>query len=281
MKPVLNNVGKGALLWVTLFVGQTIGGLIFFRNAAAFAKDGPFGAGGALLVASLIDAVILTLLAVRSGLRGWRLGSTLAILLFGVQIIQPLVETLIFNRDVHMPASMFAATALCGLVRDTIAAGGIALLWRGRSEPTPHLPGLGWKAPAIAALYVLCYFTAGQFIAWQNPDVRTYYAHVRQIDLALVIMQFGRGLGWAALARLLYRGTQWRAGPIALLCGLALSGLMIPLLLFPNPYMPWPVRAVHMMEVGVSNFVFGVLAVWLLTLPAAPQRSLQGLGVKA
>jgi hypothetical protein len=281
MKQVLNNVGKGALLWITLLVGQTVGGLIFFRNAAAFAKDGPLRAGEALLVTSLIDAALLTLLAARSGWRGWRLGGALAILLFGVQIVQPLVETLIFNRDVHMPASMFTATALCGLVRDLIAAGGIALLWRGKSEPAPHVPGLGWKGPTIAALYVLCYFTAGQFIAWQSPDVRTYYAHVGQIDLALVMMQFGRGLGWAALAWLLYRGTQWRPVSIALLCGLALSGLMIPLLLFPNPYMPWPVRAVHMMEVGVSNFVFGVLAVWLLSLPTAPQRSPEGLGAKA
>jgi len=278
MKPVLNIAGKGALLWIILLVGQTIGGLIFFRNAAAFAKDGPFGAGQALLAASLIDAVILTLLAARSAWRGWRLGGALAILLFGVQIVQPLVETLIFNRDVHMPASMFTATALCGLVRDMIAGGGIALLWRGKSEPAPHVPGLGWKMPAIAALYVLCYFTAGQFIAWQSPDVRTYYAHVGQIDLALVMMQFGRGLGWAALAWLLSRGTQWRPVPIALLCGLALSGLMIPLLLFPNPYMPWPVRAVHIVEVGVSNFAFGVLAGCLLKLPAAPQPSLNGFG---
>jgi hypothetical protein len=277
MKHVLKNAGKGALLFLTLLVGQTIGGLIFFRDLAAFPKDGPVGAGEALLIASLIDTVILALLASGARSRGWRLGGTLAILLFGVQIAQPLVETLIFNNDVHMPASIFVATALCGLVRDMIAAGGIALLWRGTSEPAPHISRLGWKVPAIGALYVLCYFTAGQFIAWQSPYVRAYYAHVRPIDFSLVILQFGRGVGWAALAWLLYRNAQGRPWRIALLCGLALSGLMIPLLLFPNPYMPWPVRAVHMVEVGVSNLLFGVLAIWLLGFPATGhQEGLQG-----
>lgn len=268
MKQGLKHAGKGALLWIVLLVGQTVGGLIFFRNVGAFAPDGPVGAGGALLTTSLIDAVILTLLASRSRLRGWVLGATLASLMFGVQIVQPLVETAIFNRDVHMPASMFAATGLCALVRDLIAAGGIALLWRGHSEPAPALSGLGWKVPAIAALYVVCYFTAGQLIAWQSPYVRAYYPHAAHIHALLVIEQFGRGLGWAALAWLLLRSARGPSWPIALLCGLAFSGLTIPLLLFPNPYMPWAVRSVHMVEVGVSNLIFGVLAVALLALPS-------------
>jgi hypothetical protein len=278
MKQVLKYARKGALLWIVLLVGQTVGGLIFFRNVGAIAEDGPVGGGGALLITSLIDAAILTLLAIRSRLRGPALGATLASLLFGVQIVQSLVETLIFNRDVHMPARMFAATALCGLVRDLIAAGGIALLWRGRSEPAPALSGLGWKMPAIAALYVVCYFTAGQFIAWQSPAVRAYYPHAAQIHPVLVIEQFGRGLGWAALAWLLLRGARGPSWPIASLGGLAFSGLMIPLLLFPNPYMPWAVRSVHMVEVGVSNLVFGMLAIWLLALPRREQPASVGLG---
>jgi hypothetical protein len=276
MRQVLKHAGKGALLWIVLLVGQTVGGLIFFRNVGAIAQDGPVDGGGALLITSLIDAAILTLLAARSRLRGPALGAALASLMFGVQIVQSLVETLIFNRDVHMPASMFVATILCGLVRELIAAGGIALLWRGRSEPAPTLSGLGWKLPAIAALYVLCYFTAGQFIAWQSAEVRAYYGHVGQIGPLLVIEQFGRGLGWAALAWLLFRSTRGRPWPTALLCGLAFSGLMIPLLLFPNPYMPWAVRSVHMVEVGVSNLVFGMLAIWLLALPAGRRPSTVG-----
>ena len=56
-----------------------------------------------------------------------------------------------------------------------------------------------------------------------------------------------------------------------LLVGLAFSGFMIPDLLLPNPFMPWPVRVAHIVEVGVSNTVFGVIAAWLL-LRLPPRR---------
>jgi hypothetical protein len=62
-----------------------------------------------------------------------------------------------------------------------------------------------------------------------------------------------------------------------LLVGLAFAGFMIPELLLPNPIMPWPVRSVHMVEVGVSNFLFGAITALLLQLGArtaelAPKR---------
>jgi ABC-type Co2+ transport system permease subunit len=65
------------------------------------------------------------------------------------------------------------------------------------------------------------------------------------------------------------RGSLWEK---AALLGLALSVIMDLQLLFPNPVMPWPVRSVHMVEVGVSNFVFGVLAA-AIVLSGARARS--------
>jgi hypothetical protein len=59
-------------------------------------------------------------------------------------------------------------------------------------------------------------------------------------------------------------GASWRVGALV---GLAFGGFMIPDLLFPNPIMPWPVRSVHMVEVGISNLVFGIGAAWLLRWP--------------
>ena len=44
----------------------------------------------------------------------------------------------------------------------------------------------------------------------------------------------------------------------------AFSVLMALPLLYPNPLMPWPVRQVHLIEVGVSNFLFGVLAALIM-----------------
>ena len=87
----------------------------------------------------------------------------------------------------------------------------------------------------------------------------------QKLDLAhLAGLQIARGLVWGALAWLLARslsGPDWKA---ALLVGLAFAGLMAPVLLFPNPAMPWPVRWVHMVEIGVSNFLFGLIAAFVL-----------------
>jgi len=265
MKALMKDAGKGCLLWILLVVGQSLGGVLFFRHIHPFPSDGPVGAGQALLIVNLIDAVILVLLAGHARLRGPALGLMLGGLLFGVQVFQSEIETLIFNGDIGMSGALFVAILWSGLLRDVLAAIGIALLWRRTSEPGSKVEGLAWKAPAIAILYVVCYFCAGQMIAWQSADVRAFYAHVDQIgQTALVALQFGRGLVWCGLAWLVVRtlaGPIWRT---ALLTGLAFSGLMIPALLFPNPVMPWPVRSVHMVEVGVSNFLFGILAVWIL-----------------
>ena len=265
MKGLVKDAGKALLLWMLLVVGQSLGGVIFFRNIQPFPSDGPVDAGQALLIVNLIDAVILVLLASRARLRGPALGLMLGGLLFGVQVFQSEVETLIFNGDIGMSGALFAAILWSGLLRDVLAAIGIAFLWRGTSAPDSKVEGLAWKAPAIAILYVVCYFCAGQLIAWQSADVRTFYAHVDQIgQMALVALQFARGLVWCGLAWLVLRtlsGPLWRT---SLLTGLAFSGLMVPALLFPNPVMPWPVRSVHMVEVGLSNFLFGMLAIWII-----------------
>jgi len=265
MKDLAKDAGRGILLWILLLVGQSVAGVLFFRNIRPFPSDGPLDAGQALLLVNLIDAAILVPLARYARLRGWALGLMLGGLLFGVQIFQSEVETLIFNSDIGMPAGLFVAILLGGLLRDGLAVIGIALLWRGTSGAGFNVKGLAWKAPAVAILYVLCYFCAGQMIAWQSAAVRAFYAHVGLIGRnSLIVLQFGRGLIWCGLAWLVLRslsGPLWRT---ALLTGLAFSGLMIPALLFPNPVMPWPVRSVHMVEVGVSNFLFGALAIWIL-----------------
>ena len=76
------------------------------------------------------------------------------------------------------------------------------------------------------------------------------------------------GRRFSALAWLLVRSLSGPAWQAALLVGLAFAGLMAPALLFPNPAMPWPVRWVHMVEIGVSNFLFGLIAAFVLRLGA-------------
>lgn len=253
-------------LWLVLALGQVLGSLLFLHAPLVVAQDGPLGAGQALLVTSLADAVILVLIAGSMRARGWTLGLVLAGVLFAVQTGQSLIEAAVFGRDVRLSSALMFGVAGAAVLRDALAAPTIAWLWRGRAlGPAARLTGLVWKLPLIAILYVLCYFTAGALIAWPSPAVRTYYAHVGQIDSGyLLAVQFGRGLLWAGIAVVLTRGLAGPAWRSALLTGLAFSGFMTLQLLYPNPVMPWAVRSMHMIEVGVSNLLFGALAALIL-----------------
>jgi len=116
--------------------------------------------------------------------------------------------------------------------------------------------------------YVVAYFVAGMLII---PYVQSFYA-TRKLPgpLALLSMQVVRGLVFTALVVLLVRTVRGSRRGVAALAGATLSivGGISPLLL-PNPYLPDAVRLVHLGEVGVSNFLFGLLAGWLLGSPAA------------
>jgi hypothetical protein len=269
MTVVGKTLPKAGVLWLGLVFGQGLGGWLFLRTTPVFAVDGPLDATQAMLTVCAADALILTLLAYTMQARGWALGFVLSALLFGVQTGQALIEAVVFRADVRMSFATLASVAEAAVLRDALAGAAIALLWRGAGTTSRSLRGLAWKVPVVALLYVGCYFSAGRLIAWQSPAVRAFYAHVQHLDTTLLVaVQFGRGLVWCGLAWLLARGLAGSPRRAAMLTGLAFSGFMTFQALYPNPVMPWPVRAVHMMEVGVSNFIFGALAALILRASA-------------
>jgi len=263
---------KAVAIWIVLILGQIAGGLIFLSSVPPFPADGPISTGQAMLIVSAVDAIILTLIATQMRVRGWNLGLFLGLFYFGVQSLQSLIEALIFGSDVHLPVDLLLLSAAAALVKTLLVSGAMAWLWRDQTEGEARpLEGLGWKAPAIAALYAVCYFGAGHLIAWQSAAVRAYYAHYEDFfshfdagSAWLLAVQLFRGLLWGALAWIPARAMSGSPTKVALFVGVALSGIMVPQLLFPNPIMPWPVREMHMIEVGVSNFIFGVVATLIL-----------------
>jgi hypothetical protein len=269
MKSFAMGLLKAAALWLVLMIGQIAGGMLFFHAAPAApvrASDGPLDAGQALLVVSAIEAVVLALLASYMRLRGWRLGLTLAAAFFGIETFQPQIETVIFNAAVHMPVTLLYGIVAMGLIHAALVGAAAAVLWRGPGEAPLQLPGLVWKAPLIAVFYIACYLTAGAQIAMRFAAARAYYhyTHFGQGIGYLLGLQFCRGLIWCGLVWLMARSLTRPAWRAALLAGLALAGLMDPMLLYPNPLMPWPVRVAHLWEIAVSNTVFGVVAALIL-----------------
>jgi hypothetical protein len=270
MKRVGSVLAKALALFVVLLIGQVAGSLLVFHGAPTPASPdtGPLDTNQALLVANAADAIILALLASAMRARGSRLGLLLAGVLFMVQTGQSMIEAAVFSSDVHMSTALLLGVTAAGLVRDALAGAAIAGLWRGQSEPDLKLSGLLWKAPLIAAFYIPVYFAAGAVFAWSHPEVRAYYAHVAAFDQRLPLIQFGRGLIWCALAAFPARSLKGPAWGAALFVGLIFAGFTLPQLLFPNPIMPWPVRQAHMVETGISNFLFGAIITLLLRMGA-------------
>jgi hypothetical protein len=260
---------KCAGVWLALIVGQIAGGLIgqtaFHAAPPAFVPDGPFGLMTAMILSSGLYALVLSAMASRMRRGFWGRAATVFLLLYVLESLLSEIEAIYFNTYLHMSNGLLASMAVGGVIKAAIVALVCAALWRGKAVAAEHIGGLAWKLPAIIPLYVVFYFGAGALIAWQSADVRAYYAQGFDIDQGqLALVQAGRGLIWALLAWLSVTSLTdgvWRR---ALLTGAAFSVLMALPLLYPNPLMPWPVRQVHLVEVGVSNFLFGILAALIL-----------------
>ena len=260
---------KFAGVWLALIIGQIAGGVIgqmvAHAAAPAFRPDGPFDLMTALVLSSGLYALVLSAMTSTMRWGFWGKAFAVFILLYVLESGLSEIEAIYFNTYLHMSNSLLVSMAIGAVIKVAIGALVCAFLWRKETDPAEQFSGLAWKIPVISLLYVVFYFGAGRLIAWQSADVRAYYAqgfHIDQGQLALV--QVGRGLIWALLAWLSVAsltGGTWRR---ALLTGLAFSILMALPLLYPNPLMPWSVRSVHLVEVGVSNFLFGIVAALIL-----------------
>ena len=119
-----------------------------------------------------------------------------------------------------------------------------------------------WKLVAGSLLYCILYLVAG---AGVHPFIEKFYA-VRWLPSLgqLIAIQFCRGLLYIGIALPFIKrmaGKRLQAGVILGLCYSVLGGIA-PLLL-RNPYMPPEVRFAHSIEVGVSNFLFGMVISYL------------------
>ena len=248
----------------------------------------PIPPGLAILLVTGLNTVVMSALILRARVSGWRLAAAMIVLFFGVQTFMAQVESLIFQANPgyasHLPAAVIPRLFLAGLLHAVLWIPlAIRLLGRWRSgspSPDPVPPALPtgwtWKLPLGALAYVAVYFTFGYYVAWRSPAITAYY---RGIDPGSFRAQLGnvlrdtpwlpaaqalRGLLWAGLALVVLRVTKGSRLEKALATGVLFAVVMTSGLLLPNPYMPFEVRMVHLVETAPSNFLFGAALGWLL-----------------
>jgi len=251
-------IGRSVVAALLLTFVQAVLGAVLLREAQVS------GSLAWSVGANVLTALLLTLLASRLALGGVRLAGALFLVVFGIPA-NNLVELFFFDIDVG-PAMLLRLYIFHFLVGAVLAA---FVAWQTASSPSDRrrVPGAGGFAARIVGgglAYVLVYFAAGMAAF---PFIADFYAGRAMPGVGeLALVQLFRGAAFTAIGAAIVIWTATSRRRTALVVGLTFSilGGVAPLLL-PNPFMPAPVRMVHLVEVGVSNFLFGVFVGWLFS----------------
>ena len=261
------------------FVSQVLNQLIMGDRLVPLSPVEGVGTAEYLLlkfVSLLLVTAAIAYTATFSSLRGLALVQVLAILHFGLHHLLSMVEATVFLSN--MSASEVGLGVFAGAIQSMTLAVCITValermgpaneynLTPTGPEPMPWWEWL-WKFALCSIAYLVLYIVAGLLIL---PFVREYYPDLdgQNIDPALIFgLQLRRGLVYVACVVPHLRTLQGSRIKIALL-----TAVLIPMvhgvagLLVPDEHMSataW--RFAHMIEIGWSNFIFGLLIGYLFS----------------
>lgn len=262
---------KPTLLWIAILAATLAAGMLVPIHAPPPLADGPLTVVEALLAVNALNAIALALVAAQARLHGWRLSALLFVAYFGIGSAMMQIETLWFNDSLKLPLSVVGELVANSAITAAAAAVAGALLFRPASveiEPVPAT--LLRRVVLMALIYVVLYYGAGTFIAWQSEAVRAYYENGVHIPfLPTITFQVFRGTLWALIALFIVTRMTGSLRRRALVMGCLFAVLTAAQLLYPTYFFPWAVRSVHLLEVGTSEFVYGIVATAVLLAGAA------------
>ncbi len=285
MKTTLALALRVIVLTIVMLICFAAAASVVMQPDTAQTPEQASAAAQALAVVCLLNTLVLTYVILRSRWRGWRLMTTIFVVIYGVTTVMTQIESAVFVTT--LPPGMLPRLFLMGaLIAAPFSVLAVVILGKPRPDTSQEEPNSRlvmparewtWKLALIAIAYVTLYFTFGHFIAWQNPELRAYYGAADPVTFVdgmrrmlgsrpwLIPFQVLRAMMWVAIALPVIRMMKGNWLETALALGLLFGVLMNAQLLLPNPYMPASVRMSHLMEIVPSNFLFGVLVGWLLT----------------
>ncbi|MDH3323246.1 MAG: hypothetical protein OEM04_09665 [Flavobacteriaceae bacterium] len=289
------------LLYIVLFIAGSIPLAGLLPDVASEPGLLPNEIG--LLVFGIANTLLIIGLILSSQWHGWKLAITLSFAYYGAVTFLPQIESWYFLSNITVDEKILTQLFVSGLPIAFIyipLAVWILGKWRpktgSKSDPKEVMPAKQWlwKLALIAVAYVLLYWNAGYFIAWQNPELRAFYGSPGEIvpfwqhtaatfsnDPGLFAFQILRGILWALCAYPIIRGSKISTWFTAILVGLLFTLPMILGLMLENPLMPSAsVRLSHIIETGTSNFIFALIIVWLLHRPHSSVKDLFGIKPK-
>ncbi len=239
----------------------------------------------AMLFLALVNTLLIVSLIVTSKWRGWKLALILAIAYYGSFTFITQIETWYFLHGITVTSELISGLFIMGLSVPLVfipAAIFICGYWKRKgTKPSVKIFAMPvrqfiLKLAAVSIIYVIIYWLAGYFIAWQNPELRAFYGSTGEIipfwehtlqtltdTPDLFILQLVRGAIFVLLVYPVIRGSTVNPWATAIIIGALLA---VPHLshILANPLMPIAeVRFSHMIETASSTFLFGMIIVWL------------------
>lgn len=237
--------------------------------------------GGRVVLVAVLQSIVLAPIAIHSRTRGWLLAACISGAFWLITWLLTVIEAVMYLGPI-LPDGFAAWTGISqGIV--ALAVGPMAVVLFNtageRVQKVPQHPPLidqsvtpaAWilRLGGISLVYLVAYIVAGVFIAFGNPALQEYYEVIGIPAVSTLLgVQVGRAVLWAIAAALLLAVLDTRRHTAALIVGIVFSITMAALVLAPNPFLPAEIRSTHFVEIGSSNFVFGVAAAWILTRPS-------------
>lgn len=153
-------------------------------------EPGLAGEVSGMLILGLLNTILIVGLIVTSQWDGWRLASFLALAYYGAFTFITQVETCYFLTEITVSPKLLPRLFIMGLSLPLIYIPLAILIcnrWKKRDVDTENtnivvpLKQLLLKLGIIAIIYLVIYWLAGYFIAWQNPELRAFYGSPGEI----------------------------------------------------------------------------------------------------
>ena len=277
------------LLFVLFLIIYMAGSLVVagVMPDQALSEPGLVSPISGILIIGLANVIIISALILTSRWHGWKLALSLALAYYGAVTFLMQIETWYFLSAITVGPELLPLLFLMGIPPAFIFIPlAVWILGKWGSTETPGgssalvipLKQWVWKLAVIAVAYLILYWLAGYFIAWQNPELRAFYGRPGEAapffihtlntlrnDPLLFPFQMMRALLWVACALPVMCGSKVKPWATAVLVGLLFSAPQNIGHILANPLIPLAsVRLSHLIETASSTFVFGLVVVWLL-----------------
>jgi hypothetical protein len=239
---------------------------------------------GVLLLHLVVNSFFIIYLLKRLSLKGIRLIAVTALSVYGLQIFMTQIETWIFIKSFpQITPALLTNIFVSNLINIVVITVVGYFLWKPsvNTELTAKLmltiKEILWKLAILSFIYMVLYFVFGSLVPWQFEKVRQFYqssvTSISNIELAFI--QIVRGAMWVLLCLPILINLKGGKKEKLFIVTLMMALLPTILLLMPNPFMPFPIRMAHFIEIFLSNGILGACIVWLMTSKVSKSKEVK------